>query len=70
MGSRRSGLITTASPKYISIDRKLENGCLIQKARDGKTGFVIRIKLVECSRRYGKQSKEKIVAGTAVASFQ
>lgn len=41
--------INTGLPMYVAIDRKPENGCEIQDAACGKSGIMIRLKLVKTS---------------------
>ena len=38
--------INSGLPMYVEIDRKPENGCEIQNAADGKSGIVLRLRLV------------------------
>jgi len=39
--------INLGLPQYVAIDRKPENGCEIQDACDGRSGVMLRIKIVE-----------------------
>ena len=38
--------INIGLPIYVAIDRKPENGCEIQNAVDGKSGIMLRLRLV------------------------
>ena len=42
--------INAGLPQYISIDRKPEDRCEIQNCCDGRTGIMLRLKLVKISQ--------------------
>jgi hypothetical protein len=44
--------INKGLPEYIAIDRKPENGCEIQNAADGRSGIMIRLRLVKSTDDY------------------
>jgi hypothetical protein len=45
-------------PMYIAIDRKPENGCEIQNAACGKSGIMMRLKLVKTAEEESTHAKE------------
>ena len=59
-------------PQYIAIDRKPEFGCEIQSSCDGKSGIMIRLKLVktmEEQHTHAEPGDDGLLHGTAVLKF-
>lgn len=61
--------INIGLPMYMAIDRKPENGCEIQNAACGKSGVMLRLKLVKTAEEEGANIEEEddgLLHGTVV----
>ncbi|KAG7363996.1 transposase IS4 [Nitzschia inconspicua] len=59
-------------PMYVAIDHKPENGCEIQNATCGQSGFMLRLKLVKTAAEESTTTQvhnESLLHGTAVLKF-
>ena len=62
--------INMGLPMYIAIDRKPENGCEIQNSACGRSGVMLRLKLVktaeECETEHANTADDGLLHGTRV----
>ena len=54
----RGHWINCGLPNYVAMDRKLENGCEIQDACDGRSKVMIQLKLVKGAADNGLSAAE------------
>ena len=64
--------INMGLPQYVAIDRKPENGCEIQNAACGRSGVMLRLKLVETAESEDQnlqQGEEGLLHGTVILKY-
>jgi len=66
--------INIGLPQYVAIDRKPENGCKIQNCGDGRSGVMMRLKIVETAESeslhcYAFDGEEGLLHGTIVLKY-